>query len=107
TPRPGKRSWTAARSSASSALTWKRWSGKARQEPAASSFARSLPGRVQTIALLEQEERPLHVPRLLHEPLRVPLAAWHAEEVAAVDVNRSGQTADRIRDGVDDVAAER
>jgi hypothetical protein len=61
----------------------------------------------QPIALLEELERPLHVARLLHEPLRIPLAPGHAEEVAAVDVDRAGQAPDRVGDGMNDVLAQR
>src|SRR5215813_15337738 len=63
--------------------------------------------RIQTVILLEQLQRLLDVVWLFGEPLRIPLFAGHREEVTPVHVNRTGQPANRIGDGMDDVVTER
>src|SRR5262245_2249085 len=66
----------------------------------------SLPRRVQTVAFLEKLQGLLHVTRLFHELLGIPLAARHREEVTTVDVNRTRQAPDRVGDRMNDVAAQ-
>src|SRR5262245_40156058 len=62
--------------------------------------------RIEAITFLKQLQRLLYVVWLLGQSLRIPLAAWHTEEVAAIDVNRPGQSPDRIGDRMDDVVAQ-
>ncbi len=51
--------------------------------------------------MLEQLQRLLHVVRLFDEPLRIPFAVRHTEEVAAIHVNGTSQAPDRVRHGMD------
>ena len=62
--------------------------------------------RMEAITFLKQLQRLLYVVWLLIESLRIPLAARHTEEVAAIDMNRPGQPPDRIGDRMDDVVAQ-
>src|SRR5712692_7695001 len=73
----------------------------------ARSSARSRPCCVQTVALLEQLQRLLHVVWLFNEPLRIPFFARHSEEIATVNVNGTSETPDRVGHGMNDVAAKR
>src|SRR6266571_3372984 len=76
-------------------------SGSMRVEP-----ARLRSCRIQTVAVLEQLQRLLHVIWLFDEPLRIPLFTRHTEEVATVDVDGAGQTPDRVCHGMNDVVAQ-
>src|SRR6185312_16412975 len=48
------------------------------------------------VRLLEELDRVANAPLALGERLRVPFAARHGEEVAAVDMNRAGEFLDGI-----------
>ena len=62
---------------------------------------------VQPVGFLKQGQRLLDVEGLLDESFRVPFTARQGKEVAAVHMNRPGQTLDRIQHRVDDVMPER
>src|SRR5579885_1314226 len=59
------------------------------------------------VGLLEKARGPLQIEGPLAKSLRVPFAARRAEEVAAIDLEGTGDPRQRIRHGVDDVAPER
>src|SRR5678815_233068 len=82
--------------------------GEAR--PLVEMRSRQLPlcstSRMEAITFVKQLQRLLYVVWLLSKSLRIPLAARHTEEVAAIDMNRPGQPPDRIGDRMDDVLAQ-
>src|SRR5262249_38661021 len=59
------------------------------------------------VGSLEDAPDRLAVRRLLGKALRIPLAARRREEVAAVDVDASGEPLERVRDRVDRGVRER
>src|SRR6266566_3153112 len=59
------------------------------------------------IRLLEHADILRQVVFPLEERLRIPFAAGHGKKVAAIDVDRPGQTRQRIGHRVDDVTSER
>src|SRR5262245_17499832 len=63
--------------------------------------------RQTTVGFVEILKCPCRIVRMLGQGLGVPLAARAGEEVAAVDMDRAGQTRDRVGDRVDDLAPQR
>jgi hypothetical protein len=67
-----------------------------------------LGNREELIGLLEPAYGPIGIERLFHQGFRIPFAtAGRIEEIAAIDVERSGQTRDWVGHGMNDVVAER
>src|SRR5262245_22109397 len=53
------------------------------------------------VRVLEASAGRFDVPGPLPQRLRVPFAAWHAEEVSPVDVDGAGESLDGVGHGVD------
>ena len=58
------------------------------------------------VLFFEDLQDPLRVVGLLAKRFRVPRASVGTEEIATIDVERAGVSADRIGHGVDDLGPE-
>src|SRR5579864_2092970 len=59
------------------------------------------------VGFFKPARHPIPIAGLLEQRLRVPLTARHAKKIAAIDVNRPGQSGNRIVYRMNNVASER